>query len=299
MRLTTSIAALMLTAAPVLAQDAGNAYRTMDANDLLASEFIGSRIYTSEAETAADMDAVDGAQADWEDLGEVNDLVLSRDGSVSSVLLDIGGFLGMGEKRVAVNMDQLKFMTDEGTEDPDDYFIVLPSSREALEQAPAYMDEQTEAAATDAAATDNATVVTNDTATDNATVVTNDTATTDPAVAPVPAAEQADADNTMVTPREGYTAVALEDLTAEDLTGASLYGANDESIAEIEDLVLNEDGTTVSQAIVDVGGFLGIGAKRVALPVEDLQIMRDEGGDVRAYVGMTKEEMEQLPEYEN
>ncbi len=45
-----------------------------------------------------------------EKLGDVNELILDKDGKVSAVVIGVGGFLGMGEHDIAVTMDKLKFM---------------------------------------------------------------------------------------------------------------------------------------------------------------------------------------------
>jgi sporulation protein YlmC with PRC-barrel domain len=57
-----------------------------------ASDFIGKRIYNPAGE----------------DIGEVNDVLLSEDGSVHAVILGVGGFLGMGEKNVAISMKAIQ-----------------------------------------------------------------------------------------------------------------------------------------------------------------------------------------------
>ena len=91
--------------------------------------------------TGLDIGAPEGtpiyaAGDDWDDIGEISDLVLSKDGKVEAVLVDIGGFLGMGEKSVAVAMDQLHIIRDGDSEN--DYFIVFNANRAALENAPAF-----------------------------------------------------------------------------------------------------------------------------------------------------------------
>lgn len=65
-------------------------------------------------------------------LGEVDDVVLSpTSGEIQYAILSHGGFLGMGEKQIAVPWRELK-VTTEG----DDRVFVLNMSEEALEQAP-------------------------------------------------------------------------------------------------------------------------------------------------------------------
>ncbi|MEL6299571.1 MAG: PRC-barrel domain-containing protein [Pseudomonadota bacterium] len=47
--------------------------------------------------------------ADNEAIGDVNDIVLSREGKIEKVIVGVGGFLGMGERSVAITMEQLQF----------------------------------------------------------------------------------------------------------------------------------------------------------------------------------------------
>ena len=84
------------------------------------------------------------------------------------------------------------------------------------------------------------------------------------------------------------------ELTEDILEGATIYGANDETIGTVSHL----HGIGVSsQVVVDVGGFLGIGAKSVALPLTELDFMRDEDGDVHAVTSWTKDQLEEMPEH--
>lgn len=254
---------LMLTTAVLagfggvaMAQDAavpGIFRPAADAMELRASTFMGMRVYTTE--TAVDAAEYDGMQQDWNDIGEINDVILSRDGTVDAVLVDIGGFLGIGERQVAVSMDAIKFVADTSTTDaPDDFFLVMTAARADLEAAPDYMMGDTAMAT----------------------------------------------DGTMRDPiaRDGYMVADAEFLTSDKLTGAQVYDSNDEVIGEVGTLVLSDDGQ-VSQAIIDVGGWLGMGAKPVALNLTDIDILRNEAGDdVRVYLTKTKEELEAMPAFE-
>ena len=99
--------------------------------------------------------------------------------------------------------------------------------------------------------------------------------------------------------RDGYIPVDPVELTAEELTGARVYGVDDEAIGEIGELLLSAEGGAIDQVVVDVGGFLGLGEHEVAVTMEELHIMRsDDGSDVRVYMDATQEELEAQPEYE-
>jgi len=71
-----------------------------------------------------------------------------------------------------------------------------------------------------------------------------------------------------------------------------------ESVGKVSDLVLGPDDKIVG-VIVDVGGFLGIGEKPVALDMSMVKIMKAaESDELRVYVGDTKEQLEAMPTYE-
>ncbi|QHO73427.1 photosystem reaction center subunit H [Bradyrhizobium sp. CCBAU 051011] len=47
-----------------------------------------------------------------EKLGDINELILDKNGKVAAVVIGVGGFLGMGEHDIAVSMDKLKFIEE-------------------------------------------------------------------------------------------------------------------------------------------------------------------------------------------
>lgn len=309
--MTTALVALTGTAA--LAQDV--MFRgEVDPNEIYASEFIGMRVYSSEA--AIEGDAFEGVQGGWEDIGEINDVILTRDGTVEAVLVDIGGFLGMGERRVAVDMDAVRFVADSSTADDEaDFFLVMNATRANFEEAPEYtpraMDGADQTAA--APARPQGAEGTNQAAPQTAErPQTGEQPQAQPqgTVAQTTPEQQRPADGANVAEnrdgtdrepimREGYQAAATEDLNTEMLTGAPVYDSTDEWIGEIAELLVNDQGQ-ITDAVVDVGGFLGIGEKPVQLALDDIDILRQaEGGDdVRIYVSMTKEELEAMPTYD-
>jgi hypothetical protein len=47
-----------------------------------------------------------------EKLGDINELIIDKDGKIHAVVIGIGGFLGMGEHDIAVTMDKLRFVEE-------------------------------------------------------------------------------------------------------------------------------------------------------------------------------------------
>jgi hypothetical protein len=56
---------------------------------------------------------------------------------------------------------------------------------------------------------------------------------------------------------------------------------------------------TASQVVIDVGGFLGLGSRRVMMPAKDLIFMRDDNGSVHGLTSWTKDEVLALPEHKD
>jgi sporulation protein YlmC with PRC-barrel domain len=61
---------------------------------------------------ASRMDGLDIYNRNNERLGEVNDILLDKQGQVKAVVIGVGGFLGVGEHDIAVSMDKLQFMEE-------------------------------------------------------------------------------------------------------------------------------------------------------------------------------------------
>jgi hypothetical protein len=85
------------------------------------------------------------------------------------------------------------------------------------------------------------------------------------------------------------------DFVPETLMGAEIFGDADTNIGR----VIHVHGLgPASKIIVDVGGFLGIGAKSVMLNAADLIFMRDDNGSVHGLTSWTKAEVKALPEHD-
>ncbi len=87
-------------------------------DDWLASNLIGHTVYNAQDEI----------------VGDINDLVTDRDGKIVAVLVGSGGFLGIGEKDVALRFEDLRLARDVN----DSVKIVADVNKETLAAAPDY-----------------------------------------------------------------------------------------------------------------------------------------------------------------
>jgi sporulation protein YlmC with PRC-barrel domain len=62
------------------------------------------------------------------------------------------------------------------------------------------------------------------------------------------------------------------DFRASKLVGSNVYNQSGQTIGSVDDVLIGQDGK-VSQAVVSVGGFLGIGGKLVAVPFGDFKFV--------------------------
>ncbi len=93
-----------------------------------------------------------------------------------------------------------------------------------------------------------------------------------------------------------HVPLRADEISAANLDGANIYGPDD---SHIGDVAHTHGVGPAMNVIVDVGGFLGIGAKRVSLSASELNFMRDENGKVHATTPMTKDQLKALPEHQD
>src|SRR5262245_53102361 len=96
------------------AAPADQAAPVIKADGFLASNIVGESVYNGTGDTA-------------ENIGDVNDIVLAKDGKAESMVIGVGGFLGMGERNVAVPFDKLTWSESNG-----DRWLVFQSTKEQL-----------------------------------------------------------------------------------------------------------------------------------------------------------------------
>jgi len=86
-------------------------------------------------------------------------------------------------------------------------------------------------------------------------------------------------------------------ISANDVINTTVYDPNNRNIGEVHDVVMTKDGK-IDAVVLDVGGFLGIGEKPVALAFDDLQFRRDSNNKLFIYVKFTQQQLEQAPKYD-
>src|SRR5712671_3070916 len=89
------------------------------------------------------------------------------------------------------------------------------------------------------------------------------------------------------------TAVVLKGWRASKLLRADVYNDENKKIGKIEDMIVSPDGK-VSVAVIDVGGFLGVGKHRVAIPVDQFS---DINAKKLVLPKATKETLKAMPEF--
>ena len=118
-----------------------------------------------------------------------------------------------------------------------------------------------------------------------------------------PALAQASSDNASQSPGAplAVSQVKLtQGLRASKLIGASVYNDGNQQIGTVDDLILGQDAKAV-MAVLQVGGFLGVGGKLVAVPYDKLHLenINQDNKSIGKVVmpGASKEELSQLPSF--
>jgi sporulation protein YlmC with PRC-barrel domain len=81
-----------------------------------------------------------------------------------------------------------------------------------------------------------------------------------------------------------------------EVIGKPVYTRQDERIGEVDELLINAEGRVVA-AVVGVGGFLGIGERKVALSYPAIRMTRDDRNNGKFVVELSKESLKAAPEY--
>jgi sporulation protein YlmC with PRC-barrel domain len=71
-------------------------------------------------------------------IGDVDDVLIDKEGRITAMIIGVGGFLGMGEKNVAVPFSSVR-----ASEKNNKGYLVLNTNKEALKTAPGFTYDKT------------------------------------------------------------------------------------------------------------------------------------------------------------
>ncbi|MER8750950.1 PRC-barrel domain-containing protein [Mesorhizobium sp. M1050] len=238
----------------------------------LATNILGETVYN-------------GTGDDAQNIGKVEDIVLSKEGKAQSLVIGVGGFLGLGTKNVTYDFDKAQWAEKNGNR-----WLVAQTTKEELQAQPDFNRKAYDPAPATTAS--------------NQPAATAPAVTTAPAAAPAnktaaaPAATTApDQTTTGAIDKSTLKQMPIGEIRGDDLKGTTVYGANDAKVGQIGDVVLTPDKKP-DAVIVDVGGFLGIGSKEVAVGMDNLKFMTDKNGKKYLYTTFTKEQLQAQAAYD-
>jgi predicted outer membrane protein/sporulation protein YlmC with PRC-barrel domain len=93
-----------------------------------------------------------------------------------------------------------------------------------------------------------------------------------------------------------FYSVQPADIRASDLMDMTVYNLQNETIGEIEDLIL-DDGKNVRAVVLSVGGFLGIGDRHVTVVPASIVVTKGSDGSTRAVINSTKDDLKNAPAF--
>lgn len=204
-----------------------------------------------------------------ETIGEIKSVFIGKDGKVDSVMVGVGGFLGMGEREVRLNWSELN-VSQNGEK------VTANLTKDQLKAKPEYKYSDT---AYRGQVFNDAGVWKND---GTRAEMTTRSSTNPQTAANTPA-------------RSGGDFNADGNVSGNALIGANVKNQANETVGEIEEVFVGTDGA-IKTVVVSVGGFLGVGTKNVAVKWNDIMVERD-GKDLRIKTNWTKDSLKAMPDY--
>lgn len=146
---TISTLALVLGATGALAQsdsektasaggqsvNASTGMQDMQGDLIRTRDITGSDIYTTNEANDEGWDT-EGTYSqignDWNEIGEIEDVVLTKNGDFAGIVAEVGGFLDIADKHVMVAVDDVNLVAADGA----DYAFVTRLNEEDLEELP-------------------------------------------------------------------------------------------------------------------------------------------------------------------
>ena len=255
------------------AADKDAAQRAKARNDVRAETLIDQSVTNFEGDTVGDIESV----------------IVGPSGKVRAVVVGVGGFLGMGERLVALDWDELEISDNGDT-------VRVAATAEELKALPAYTYDDEARRGT--------------TYEDERFVRAADRASDRAERGAERAAERAESGAERAAERserdvereeaELEEAVAVDTLMdsrgnikTSELIGMDIVNRDGEVVGDIEEILLTEDGKIT--AVIGAGGVLGIGETRLLVNWSGLEIHKS-GDQAQIRTVLSKEDLQKLPQ---
>jgi sporulation protein YlmC with PRC-barrel domain len=207
-------------------------------------------------------------------IGKIESVYIDSAGKVDSVIVGVGGFLGVGERYAQLKWKDLQ-VSDNGEK------VVVNMTKDQLKaMAPyKYKDE----AARGQVFNDRG-VWRDDSRAAADTRSTTTTTTADTRSAATTTSTESTGDFN-----------AQGDVSANAVIGAKVRNDNKDTVGSVQDLYVDASGN-IKTVVIAVGGFLGVASKDVAVKWSDIKQSRD-GKSVMLTTSLSKDELKSMPDY--
>lgn len=250
-----------------------------------------------------------------ESIGEVSKLVLDKDGKLVAAIVSVGGMLGLGERDVAIEWDQI-----ERELDGDEVTLSVDLMEGSLDSAPEYESERSDRSESDRRTGMTGTDRTGMTGTDRDrqhsaqrmgqqhTGEHRDERSTSQ-TAQQHAAQAGDRrDDRHDDRRDDQRSASaqksdyVENKPARGFHADSLVGkevknqSSNDSVGTVSNLLLDHDGQIVA-VIIGVGGLMGIGERDVAISWDQIERRVDSDDETTLWVNLSEQNLKDAPKY--
>ena len=242
-----------------------------------------------------------------ESIGEVSKLVLDKDGKVVAAVVSVGGILGLGERDVAIEWNQI-----EREFDGDEVTLSVDLIEGSLDNAPEYesersdrsdSDRRTGMTGTDSDRQQSAQRIGQRTDQQNEQRMgqqhSDERSTSQTAQQHAgQAGDRRDDQRSASAQKSDY----VENKPARGFHSDSLVGkevknqSSNDSVGTVSNLLLDHDGQIVA-VIIGVGGLMGIGERDVAISWDQIERRVDSDDETTLWVNLSEQDLNDAPKY--